>query len=282
MTSGQVLNRKHINCDNSWNNMSNQEKLCLKWNDFKETVSSSFGDLRADEDLTDVTLACEDGKQVEAHKVILAASSPFFLEILKRNKHPHPLIYMRGLNSEDLLAVVDFIYFGEAKVFQRSLDSFLALAEELRLKGLTENDSASKEKEPEREAPQMHKKLLLKEEEEHKITSKFEYQESGNPGDKLVAVTNNLFSADLENLDEQIKSMWTKTDIRSDNGKGYFGSCNICGKQALIKNMTSHIEANHITGVSHACDICGKVSRSRDAIRIHKHRAHKTLLQDQN
>ena len=65
-----------------------------------------------DKEFTDVTLACEDGKQVEAHKVILAASSPFFKDILKRNKHPHPLIYMRGLKSEDLLAIIDFLYFG--------------------------------------------------------------------------------------------------------------------------------------------------------------------------
>ena len=77
--------------------MSASEKLCLQWNDFKDNVSSSFGELREDKDLIDVTLACEDGKQVEAHKVVLAASSPFFKDILKRNKHPHPLIYMRGL-----------------------------------------------------------------------------------------------------------------------------------------------------------------------------------------
>ena len=33
-----------------------------------------------------------DGHQIEAHKVILAASSPFFQAILKKNKHSHPLI----------------------------------------------------------------------------------------------------------------------------------------------------------------------------------------------
>ena len=87
--------------------MSASEKLCLQWNDFKDNVSSSFGGLREDKDLTDVTLACEDGQQVDAHKVILAASSPFFKDILKRNKHPRPLIYMRGLKSEDLLAIID-------------------------------------------------------------------------------------------------------------------------------------------------------------------------------
>ena len=67
--------------------MNSNEKLCLQWNDFKENVTASFAQLRADSDLTDVTLACEDGQQIEAHKVILAASSPLFMDILKRNKH---------------------------------------------------------------------------------------------------------------------------------------------------------------------------------------------------
>ena len=112
------------------------EKLCLQWNDFQENIKSAFGSLREDTDFADVTLACEDGQQVEAHKVILAASSPFFQKLLGRNKHPHPLIYMRGMKSEDLLAIVDFLYRGEANVFQENLDSFLAIAEELQLKGL--------------------------------------------------------------------------------------------------------------------------------------------------
>ena len=57
------------------------EKLCLQWNDFKENVSSAFGDLRRDKEFTDVTLVCEDGQQVEAHKLFLIASSPFFQNI---------------------------------------------------------------------------------------------------------------------------------------------------------------------------------------------------------
>ena len=115
------------------------EKLCLQWNDFQENVKSAFGSLREDNDFTDVTLACEDGQQVEAHKVILAASSPFFQKLLARNNHKHPIIYMRGVKSDDLLAIVDFLYRGEANIFQENLDSFLAIAEELQLKGLMGN-----------------------------------------------------------------------------------------------------------------------------------------------
>ena len=69
------------------------EKLCLKWNDFQENANTAFGSLREDAEFADVTLACEDGQQIEAHKVILAASSPFFQNLLNRNRHPQPLIY---------------------------------------------------------------------------------------------------------------------------------------------------------------------------------------------
>ena len=93
------------------------ENLCLKWTSFQENVKQAFGNIRNDKDFTDVALACEDGEQVEAHRVILAASSPFFQSLLKRNRHPHPLIFMRGVKSDDLRAIIEFLYSGEANVF---------------------------------------------------------------------------------------------------------------------------------------------------------------------
>ena len=115
------------------------KKLHLQSDYFQQNLTAAFRDLREDKDFTDVTLACEDGQQVEAHKVLLIASSPFFRNLLKRNKHPHPLIYMRGLKSEDLVALIDFLYLGEATVHQENLDSFLAISAELQLKELHVN-----------------------------------------------------------------------------------------------------------------------------------------------
>merc|ERR1712218_373919 len=113
-----------------------KEKLRLQRNDFANNISSAFLNLSSDKDFTDVTMVCEDGQQVEAHKLVLISSSPFFQKLLKRNKHIHPLIYMRGVKSENLLAMVDFLYLGETNIYQVHLDSFLAIAEELQLKGL--------------------------------------------------------------------------------------------------------------------------------------------------
>ena len=93
------------------------EKLFLQWNDFRDNVSSAFKDLRDDKEFTNVTLACEDGQQVEVHKVVLIASSPFFLNLLKKNKHPHPLVFMKGVQYDDLVSMVDFLYNGEANAY---------------------------------------------------------------------------------------------------------------------------------------------------------------------
>ena len=71
--------------------MDQSEKLCLEWNDFQENLTSSFAILRNDTEITNVTLVCEDGEQIEAHKVVLVTFSPFFMELLKRNKHMHLL-----------------------------------------------------------------------------------------------------------------------------------------------------------------------------------------------
>ena len=111
------------------------EKLCLQWNDFNNNALSAFKNLREDIDFADVTLACADGQQVTAHRVVLAASSPFFESLLQRNKHSHPLIYMRGVDFEVLEPIVDFLYRGEANVNQDNLDLFLAITEELQIKG---------------------------------------------------------------------------------------------------------------------------------------------------
>ena len=78
------------------------EKFCLQWDDFQGNIKEVLGMFKGDLDFADVTLACEDGHQVEANKIILAASSPLFLSLLKRNKHSYPIIYMRGMKAEDL------------------------------------------------------------------------------------------------------------------------------------------------------------------------------------
>jgi len=254
------------------------EKLCLKWNDFQENVSSAFGSLREDNEFSDVTLACEDGQQVEAHKVILVASSPFFQSLLRRNKHPHPLIYMRGVKSEDLLAIIDFLYMGEANVYQENIDAFLAIAEELNLKGLTGNSSGENIEEAAsdphisntKRAPKNENHLRNRPQVE---TYKNEAASAENKPDEDVAgtlaVTNYQFSGEMLELDEQVKSMMTKSENMLPNGRQKADICNVCGKEGKGNAIKDHIEANHLEGVSIPCKDCEKTFRTRNGLRKH-------------
>ena len=257
------------------------EKLCLKWNDFQENVNAAFGSLREDNDFADVTLACEDGQQIEAHKVILAASSPFFRDLLKRSRNPHPIIYMRGVKSETLAAIVDFLYCGEANVFPENLDSFLAFADELRLKGLmgqTENVEKKTERNHADHTPgQINFKPFHKREQSYteqrqlNLEQNFDQKPSNMPimnNDQRIAIPNAL-SGDLMELDEKVKSMMEVSQNISSNGSRA-KICKICGKEGQYVAIRDHIEAHHLEGVSLPCNVCEKTFRSRITLRKHK------------
>ena len=51
------------------------EKFYLEWNAFQKNLISSFQRLREENDFYDVTLVSADNKFIEAHRVILSASS---------------------------------------------------------------------------------------------------------------------------------------------------------------------------------------------------------------
>ena len=127
--------------------MGSSEKFCLRWNDFESNISVAFRELREEKDFFDVTLACDDS-QLQAHKVILSACSPFFRNILRKNPHQHPLLYLKGVKYKELVSVLNFMYMGEVNVAQEELNSFLSVAEELRVKGLTQNNSDSAKPDP--------------------------------------------------------------------------------------------------------------------------------------
>jgi len=119
------------------------EKYCLKWNDFTLNLSSAFNELRDDEDFFDITLLTEES-EIRCHKLILGACSPHFRAIIKRlSAIQNPAIYLRGVRHEDIKNILEFMYLGEVSVSQADLDSFLSVAQDLCIKGLTQQDSSS-------------------------------------------------------------------------------------------------------------------------------------------
>ena len=194
-------------------------------------------------------------------------------------KYHHPLIYMKGLRFEDLSAIIDFLYLGEANVFQENLDSFLGIAEELKLKGLTDQ---TRDTENKKEISSGHPVQRVNSKSLHTIKkpgmkkdplgSYAQTSPAKSYNENEVAIPNFL-SWDLQQPDEKVKSMMESSQTLIPYGKNgkqeRAKTCKVCGKEGQSMTIRDHIEAHHIEGICLPCKICGKEYRSRLTLRKH-------------
>ena len=255
-------------------NMS--DKFNLTYNDFQTNVVRSFSSLRRDSALCDVTLVTDDHKQVRAHKIVLATCSEFFQTIFQNSpSHSSQLmLYLSDFSSDDLHTILDYIYLGEARMFQEGLDKFLNLAQKLKLEGLL----GPKDEETLDQDTRHHKEN----EEKHIVLGQTHMEipsSSSNQANSFVkmprtinkAATTGIVSRvafdgnmDIEELNQKILE-YTRTE-------GDKCICTLCGKESTGKNkkqnLAKHIET-HFEGLSFICQLCGKTYRSRNALAIH-------------
>ena len=158
-----------------------------------------------------------------AHKAILAASSPFFQKLLS------PSDIHEGVKYDDLMAILDFLYLGEASIAQESLDAFLAIAEELQLNGLVWKTEENGEKYqpsqvlPFYSAPGMPKTYSRTETLDNKINRTKENTASAIPSNH---------PGDLVQLEKMLKSIMEKSQNKLPHRPGIVANnCKVCGKQ---------------------------------------------------
>ena len=175
---------------------------------------------------------------------------------------------MRGMKSEDLLAIVDFLYRGEANVFQENLDSFLAIAEDLHLKGLMgkSNEKVEDFEEDEKHLPSALSPANANIPKKRRTPS----SQIHNPAENGTIAIPSEYSGDLEELEERVKSMMEKSQNKYANGLRLAHTCKVCGKEGMGSAIKDHIEANHLEGISIPCNLCNKTFRSRNGLRLHK------------
>ena len=175
------------------------------------------------------------------------------------------------MKSNNILAILDFLYRGEANVFQDDLDSFLALAEKLQLKGLMGNSEGKFEdsNKDERYLPARPEQSLsntnnetLRQRIPPKLQNQTKFQPTrilSLPVDSGFANPENL-SVDLTELDEKVKSLMQKSQNRDSRGQFAY-VCKVSGKEGQGPNIKDHIEANHLEGINLPCNVCEKTFR---------------------
>ena len=223
----------------------------------------------------------------------MAASSTFFEKILLNRKHPHPLIYLKGFQSKNFASILDFVYFGEVKVYQEDFDSFLALAEEIQLKGLAGQISRGFIKEEEEKTQDLFEKSSeqtstdLMEEPIHESRNLLKNPKNNQQQDlkhkenaEMMVIPNEI-RTDLKTLDEKVKLMMEKGKNRIPHGMNANGTpineisriCKVCGKEGRSNAIKHHIQMKHLE-VSIPCDFCHKTFSTRSYLNRHKNAFH--------
>ena len=120
----------------------NGSLIHLARDNFQTENSNHIKQLRSQEDFSDVTLITDDG-QVKSHKIVLAAGSRFFHQLLGEvlREQRQPCIYLWGVKLKLLNHLLDFLYLGETVIPQENADHFIELSKQLGLTGLVREPS---------------------------------------------------------------------------------------------------------------------------------------------
>ena len=246
--------------------------LLLQQNDFLSNYVGSFQELRAAEELFDVTIACED-ETVEAHKVVMSACSPFFRHVFSKTKQNHPFVYLKGVMYKDLVALLDYVYTGEAQVPAEDVDRFIEAGKEMKIKGLIEED-VEENKEVEQEVEPQESKVETMEASNSSDLAELSFlNESAEMDESFnVEVKQEKEGKGHEELITEINNRIEKVE---DTEEGKMWKCTECGKMLKKRNkLALHIET-HLEGFSHACAHCDKILKTRGALSAHMSITHR-------
>ena len=122
-----------------------QEKYILTWPTFSNHLKNMMKDLLLKEDFSDVTIISEDKKHIKAHKNVLSACSSVFQDILHNQNSSDSIIYLRGILFSELKSIIEFIYLGEATIYEERMNEFLAVAKSLEINQILDAKKEAKD-----------------------------------------------------------------------------------------------------------------------------------------
>ena len=107
----------------------------LTWPTYSDHTASMLSQMRSCNNFADVTLVCDDKKQIQAHRNVLSACSGFFKDILLINLQSvqHPVVFLKGVHSEELDTILQFVYEGQVSVSQDKFTMLYEVAKSLEI-----------------------------------------------------------------------------------------------------------------------------------------------------
>ena len=263
------------------------EKFDLTWNDFGKNAEKMIRNLANDSLFTDVTLVSDDMKRIKAHKVILCSGSQFFKQILSETLTYYPLLFLKGVQYQELKAIVNFLYMGTAQVNQEDLNNFIQAAGDLQIEGLQENINVGNNFENTFDDQPIEKN------ENHAYYNHDSFYEIETKHNELELYETQDHPSNL--TDYQIRNIERKEDgsyscdecdyktKKSDHLKrhrmgkheGVKFQCHQCKREFSTKtNLKTHVQSKH-EGKTYECEKCNIVFNLPTTLSLHRAKYHK-------
>ena len=227
-----------------------QEQFNLNWHTYSDHLKEMMINLMESYETADVTLVSEDKTKFKAHKFVLNACSPVFQSILNdMPQKENSVIYLRGVLSQEMKSILQFMYLGQATFYHYSMNEFLNVAKTLKIKGISK-DVESDETEDSLGDVTIDNVL-------HSKDNSFQFEKNE------INVTNI----------EEMKDTETKI-IKSCINETVKFQCNQCNKQfAYRQSLNLHVKSLH-EELSYKCDDCDKSFNIKGNLIRHKKNQH--------
>jgi len=249
------------------------------WSNHLEKTKEIWGELYKSNIYTDVTLVCNDKKEIKAHRIILNACSPVLGKILDQNSTSHPWIYLRGIDYEDMKAIMTFLYLGEASIHQEKVNEFFEIAEDLEIAAITNSQEKKKDScllQPEKEANSNSYSREIS-----KIEDDDPYDHDDQDADIILEDSYNVSQVVAE---AAIESQFTDNNEGQKHKHLEEESTTTAGAKKKMLLESREIEPVNvpvpvnIQEKPHQCTICGSRYISIGGLEMHTKLKHKTKL----
>merc|ERR1712150_45972 len=243
------------------------EKHTLNWHTFSEHLQVMFRDLYQEGRHSDVTLVSDDQTQFKAHKIVLSACSPVFKGIIDSNPSQHPLIYLRGIQSYEMVSILHFMYLGEGRFYHKRMREFIKVAQDLEVMEISDGVEL-----PSEEAEESVEENISEEEIGEDLIEENPSQPEETkvrPRRPRTQISNDSKSTECPECGAEYFDRSTMVRHYRSKHEGVKYLCNQCDYQATLQStLKQHTSAKHSDTVL-KCNQCNFQTKWRSNFKTH-------------
>jgi len=265
------------------------EGFNLSWKTLPQHLEATIRELYHEEKYTDVSLVSDDQIKFRAHRIILRACSPVFRNIIDSHPGQHPLIYLRGIQSQEIQSILEFIYQGEARLSYDRLPEFFKVSQDLKVKEINVGLSSPlvSPSYPEEPREKIKTKSYHSEVSED-IMDIYNFDTSSVDTDSVDTGSVDTGSVDTDSVDITSVDTGNIVTFSVDTGSVDISSVDTCSvdtrsEHELVKNVTEEIRKekpanSNLEHKTYPCNRCDYQAASYSTIKEHISSHHKRKM----